>query len=75
MTSPEQLSRENLKQFEVFRDVSMDPVWELLSQCEVRKLVDGETLLEKGHPNRTMFFVLSGTLKVYLDDEFERVAA
>ena len=75
MTSSEQLSRENLKQFEVFHDVSMDPVWELLSQCEVRTLGDGETLLEKDHSNCTMFFVLSGILKVYLDDEFQRVAA
>lgn len=75
MTPPEKLSREHLKQFEVFRDVSMDPVWELLSECEVRKLGNGETLLEKDHSNRTMFLVLSGTLKVYLDDESQRVAA
>lgn len=75
MTPPEQFSREHLKQFEVFRDVAMDPVWELLSQCEVRSLADGDTLLEKDHSNRTMFLVLSGSLKVYLDDEFQRVAA
>lgn len=75
MTPPEQLSREHLKRFKVFHDVSMDSVWELLCQCEVRKLGDGETLLEKDHSNRTMFLVLGGTLKVYLDDEFQRVAA
>ena len=75
MTSPDQLSREHLNQFKVFQDVLMDPVWELLRHCEVRKLSDGESLLEKDHSNRTMFLVLGGTLKVYLDNEFQRVAA
>ncbi len=75
MTSPDQLSREHLHQFKVFLDVQMEPVWELLQHCEVRRLSDGESLLEKDHSNRTMFLVLGGTLKVYLDDEFQRVAA
>ncbi len=75
MTSPEQFSRENLNQFHIFRNVLMDPIWELLRQCEVRNLSKGEVLLEKDQSNRTMFLVLGGTLKVYLDDEHQREAA
>lgn len=75
MTSPEQFSRENLNQFPIFRNVLMDPIWELLRQCEVRNLSEGEVLLEKDQSNRTMFLVLGGTLKVYLDDEHQREAA
>jgi len=75
MTSPEKFSREHLNQFQVFRDVLIDPIWELLRQCEVRNLSEGEVLLEKGQPNRTMFLVLAGSLKVYLDDEHQREAA
>ncbi|PCJ23378.1 MAG: hypothetical protein COA96_12025 [SAR86 cluster bacterium] len=75
MTSPEQISREHLNQFKVFHNVLMDPVWELLRHCEVRNLSEGEVLLKKDQSNRTMFLVLGGTLKVYLDDEYQRVAA
>ena len=74
-TSSEQFTREHLDQFQVFRDVLIDPIWELLRQCEVRKLSEGEVLLEKGLSNRTMFFVLGGSLKVYLDDGHQREAA
>jgi diguanylate cyclase (GGDEF)-like protein len=75
MTSPKKFSREHLNQFQVFRDVLIDPIWELLRQCEVRNLSEGEVLLEKDQSNRTMFLVLAGSLKVYLDDEHQREAA
>lgn len=75
MASPEQFSREHLDQFQVFRNVLIDPIWELLRQCEVRNLCEGEVLLEKDHSNRTMFLVLGGSLKVYLDDAHQREAA
>ncbi|MBL4729381.1 MAG: GGDEF domain-containing protein [Gammaproteobacteria bacterium] len=75
MTSTEQISREHLSQFKVFHNQLIDPIWELLRYCEVRNLSEGEVLLEKNQANRTMFLVLSGTLKVYLDDEHQRVAA
>ena len=75
MTSPKRFSREHLNQFQVFRNVLIDPIWELLRQCEVRNLSEGEVLLEKEQSNRTMFLVLGGSLKVYLDDEHQREAA
>lgn len=75
MTSSEQFSREHLIPFEVFRNVLIDPIWELLRHCEVQNLSDGEVLLKKDQANRTMFFVLEGSLKVYLDDKFQRAAA
>ncbi len=75
MTSPLQFSREHLYQFQVFRDVSIDPIWELVRNCELSSLSEGDVLLKKDQPNRTMFFILAGSLKVYLDDEHQREAA
>lgn len=75
MALSEQFSREQLNQFQVFRDVLIDPIWELLRQCEVQSLSEGEVLLEKDQSNRTMFFILGGSLKIYLDDEHQREAA
>lgn len=75
MTSPKPFSREHLYQFQVFRDVLIEPIWELLQNCQVTSLSEGEVLLKKDQPNRTMFFILGGSLKVYLDDEHQREAA
>lgn len=52
----------------------IDPIWELLRQCEVRNLGADEVLLEKDQSNSTMFLVLEGSLKVYLDEEHQREA-
>ena len=75
MSAPEQFSREQLNQFQVFRNVLIDAICELLQQCEVRNLSRGEVLLEKDQSNSTMFLILSGSFKVYLDDEHQREAA
>lgn len=75
MNSTEPFSREHLSQFQIFRHVLIDSIWELLRQCEVQTLSEGEVLLEKDQPNRTMFLVLDGSLKVFLDDEHRRKAA
>jgi CRP-like cAMP-binding protein len=74
MTSPKNFSREHLNQFQVFRNVLIDPIWELLRQCEARNLGADEVLLEKDQSNSTMFLVLEGSLKVYLDEEHQREA-
>ena len=71
MTSPKNFSREHLNQFQVFRNVLIDPIWELLRQCEVRNLGADEVLLEKDQSNSTIFLVLEGSLKVYLDEEHQ----
>lgn len=52
----------------------IDLIWELLRQCEVRNLGADEVLLEKDQSNSTMFLVLEGSLKVYLDEEHQREA-
>ncbi len=75
MNSPDQFTREQLNQFQLFRNVLLDPIWELLRQSEVRTLCEGEVLLQKNQPNCTMFLVLRGALKVYLDDDQQREAA
>lgn len=68
-------SREQLNEFQIFRNVLIDSIWELLCKCEVRNLRDREVLLERGQSNRTMYMVLDGSLKVYLDDDHHREAA
>lgn len=75
LTSQEQFSRESLNRFQIFHHVLIDSIWEFLRQCEVRNLGDGEVLLERGQSNRTMFLVLEGSLKVYLDDDHQRETA
>ena len=56
MTSPKNFSREHLNQFQVFRNVLIDPIWELLRQCEVRNFGADEVLLEKDQSNNTIFW-------------------
>lgn len=69
------VSRDELNQFQIFRNVLIDSIWKLLSKCEVRNLGDREVLIEKGQSNRTMYLVLDGLLKVFLDDSHHREAA
>lgn len=53
----------------ILRGVDMDAIWRLLEDCEVAHLDDGMPLLQMNQENRTMYLVLSGQLKVYLDDK------
>jgi len=51
----------------VLQGVSLASVEDLLSTCEVRRLVEGDVLLRQGQTNQTMYMVLSGRLSVHLE--------
>lgn len=65
--SEQELTREDLATLHVLRNVCLDSVWGLLACCHVRELQRGDTLLEAGQANDTMYMVLSGRLSVHLD--------
>jgi diguanylate cyclase (GGDEF)-like protein len=55
--------------------VDMESVEGLLADCRVHELAAGETLLEAGRPNSTMYMILEGSLTVHLSpDEDEPLA-
>jgi len=77
---PIRLTREMLEssrsaKMNVFRRMDLDAVWPLLEDSEVRILPDGRALLEMQQENRTMYMVLSGKLKVYLDTQQQKEVA
>lgn len=67
-------TRETLASLALLRNVQLESVLGLLERCEVRRLGEGETLIEAGQENDTLFVVLSGRLRVVLDTEDEAVA-
>ncbi len=69
------LEQEELTDLEILRGVSLDSVWGLLEHCDLRFLDAGESLLEKGERNRTLFVLLDGELTVHLEDPSERPVA
>ncbi len=58
---------DELATLHILRRVSLESVQGLLEHCPIRTLERGETLLEAGQTNQTMFMLLSGRLSVHLD--------
>lgn len=52
----------------LFRGIGFEAIEHLFATCERRTLVVGETLLEPGRPNTSLFVVLAGELRVYLGE-------
>jgi diguanylate cyclase (GGDEF)-like protein len=64
-----------LEKLHILRRVGLESVVGLLENCRMRILEPGETLLEAGQTNQTMYMVLSGRLRVHLENtEGEPVA-
>lgn len=61
--------RSELCSLEILKGVSEDAAWRVLRCCKTRQLAPGEVLLEKGQPNRVMYFLLEGRLGIYLTDQ------
>lgn len=57
-----------LEGIHLFRSSNLPSLQGLLQRCPVRQLQCGQTLLTKGQPNYTIYLLLSGCLKVHLDD-------
>lgn len=71
----EAASLEDLQDLFLFRHVSPESVEGVLDQCRVMTLDQDETLLVQGEMNHRIFHLLTGKMKIYLDDrESEPIA-
>ena len=69
------LTHEDIAPLHILRRVCPESVVGMLERCPIRILEPGETLLEAGQTNQTMFMILSGKLSVHLETrESEPVA-
>lgn len=50
----------------LLRDIRLEYVGHMLEDCQIASLKRGETLLERGQKNTSLFLVLEGELRVYL---------
>lgn len=57
----------DLEKLHVFRRVSPEAVMGLLDSCPVKRLEEGEVLLQRGDTNQRMFVVVSGRLAIHID--------
>ena len=64
MTIPD---RTLLEQNKLFRDIPFESVENLLKDCQEITLKSGATLLDVGQKNTSLYLVLDGELRVYLD--------
>ena len=64
MTIPDHMLLERNK---LFRDIGLESVKPILQGCQVITLKSGETLLEVGQKNTSLYLVLDGELRVYLN--------
>jgi len=59
--------RAALERMPLFSGADLDSIEGLLDSCSVRELQAGEILIEAGKPNRTLYLLLSGRLRIHLD--------
>ena len=64
MTIPDSTLLERNK---LFRDIGLESVEHILKNCQVITLKSGATLLEAGQENTSLYLVLDGELRVYLN--------
>ncbi len=56
-----------LERNKLFRDIGLESVEQILKSCQVTTLKSGATLLEVGQKNSSLYLVLDGELRVYLN--------
>ena len=64
-----------LERNKLFRNISLGSVEHILKGCQVVTLKSGATLLEVGQKNTSLYLVLDGELRVYLNGRGMREAA
>jgi diguanylate cyclase (GGDEF)-like protein len=64
----ERLDPKELETLHILRRASIESIWGLFEHCPIYLLNEGEILLSKGQSNQTMFMILSGRLRVHLDN-------
>lgn len=58
--------RADLERMSLFSGADLHSIEGLLDSCSVRALQAGEILIEAGKPNRTLYLLLSGRLRIHL---------
>jgi diguanylate cyclase (GGDEF)-like protein len=56
-----------LKRLYIFQNVDIESIKGLLEACSVRTLAPQEILIAPNEPNKTVFFILNGRLRIHLD--------
>ena len=56
-----------LKRLHIFQNVSLESIKGLLEACSVKMLAPQEILIAPKESNKTVFFILSGRLRIHLD--------
>jgi len=69
MSNWSSLSSEELAPLRVLNGVSPEAVEGLLDACPITTLEVGETLLEKGETNKELYVILSGIIRVIIDED------
>ncbi|CAK0759381.1 GGDEF domain-containing protein [Gammaproteobacteria bacterium] len=60
--------RPRIQSAEIFRNLSLDALEHALARCNVLELPAGKTLLAPGQRNDSVYILLSGRLRVWLDN-------
>jgi hypothetical protein len=60
------ISQEELRQIKLFQSVELESIKGLIDACTIRSLEKGEELITAGRVNRTVYFLLSGSVHVHL---------
>ncbi len=68
MTKQESLlNTRELEAVSLFRGVEIESIAYLLEDCPIKKFDSGQVLIRSGNPNRVMYALLSGRLRIHLD--------
>jgi HD-GYP domain-containing protein (c-di-GMP phosphodiesterase class II) len=62
------LNERDLKDSLLLRGIDLEPVLGLLKDCPVRELKEGTILIHAGKPNRALYLVLSGRLRIHIEN-------
>ena len=62
------LNKKDLRNSLLFRGIDLEPVLGLLEDCPVRELKQGTVLIHGGKPNRFLYLVLSGRLRIHVEN-------
>ncbi|MCZ6769897.1 MAG: cyclic nucleotide-binding domain-containing protein [Acidobacteria bacterium] len=62
------LNKKDLKNSLLLRGIDIEPVLDLLEDCPVRELKKGTVLIHAGKPNHFLYLVLSGRLRIHIEN-------
>jgi diguanylate cyclase (GGDEF)-like protein len=61
------ISEAEFKSLYLFKSINFESVQGILDSCSVRRIVSGETVIHAGKPNRQVYLLLEGRLRIHPD--------